>query len=65
MNVVFSNILRCARGVGGSEDWTLFWRNVIYAPGLRGWKGVKPSIAGLEACGCKVALFFIDSVLDE
>ena len=28
-NAVFSNILRCAHGVGGDEDWTLFWRNVI------------------------------------
>ena len=34
---MFSNILRCVRGAGGDEDWTLIWRNVIYAPGLRRW----------------------------
>ena len=56
-NAVFSNILRCVRGAGGDEDWTLIWRNVIYAPGLRRWKRVKPSIAGLEALDCKVAIF--------
>ena len=63
-NAVFSNILRCACGVGGDEDWTLIWRNVIYAPGLRRWRQVKPPIASWEAWTAKW-LFLVDMVLDE